>query len=260
MAVRRFNYTNRKRIRRKDIHLIIHENDGSVSFDLEKLRLVSYDLPSNADIWIEAYREEKWLRSSAGKVEEPLLLTNVDISVFGVADGVKFRLKIISSDARAGLILAGADSIQPTRPDVEEDNQKPLLPVIPDSDLDELVFKVNFDVPGPNLHVNNKIPNWPMFVKSDIFISLALPTILREIMSRILLPAGSFSDDDDLRGWEHDWIELARSLPGVHEFPEGAADEPDNEDQLEMWIDEVVRAFCRNFRTLKSALQFCHLR
>lgn len=255
MAVRHLNYTGRQRIRKRDIGISITENNSLLAFDLKKLDLSDYNLPEGAKIWVEPYRQSIWKRINAGTVGVQAFPTDIDISEFGVADNVRFRIKVSSTKGRNGLILAAADAVKPSRPRIEEDNRKSLLPVIPDKDLDDQIYKVDFDVNGPNLLINNKIPNHRFFIKSEKFISLALPSILREILGKILLQ-DYFTDDDDVIDWKHDWIKFARSLPGIIDLPGEDMDDDEKSDAMEEWIDEAVRAFCREQRILAFALKF----
>src|SRR5437879_6032568 len=71
--IRRLHYTGRIRIHRTDVRLVSREDQGAVSFDAE-LRLGEYDLPPEALVFIEAYRQTNWMRfpfGTAGAIQPP---------------------------------------------------------------------------------------------------------------------------------------------------------------------------------------------
>ena len=59
---RRFNYTGRIRIRRKDLTICLREQDGILSFDADLSALVDYELPPESFVFVEAYRQTNWMR------------------------------------------------------------------------------------------------------------------------------------------------------------------------------------------------------
>lgn len=249
MAVRRFNYTGRKRILRKDISIIIHEDSAAVSFDLKKLNLGDYGFPNDAVIYVEAYRQTDLMRFDAGTAGSPQFLADKVLAEFDTAAVVRFRIKVISLDGERGLLIGLADKLRPVRPDIEEDNRKPLLDVQLSKSLGEQIFRIDF-VRVPILLINQKVGDWRALARSPAFTSLVLPSVLREILIRAIFRE-EIRDMDDTSHWGTQWLKFARSLPGMHELPEKTEDREADNDSWDDWVDDAVDAFCRFERLFK---------
>ena len=52
--IRRFNYTDRLRIRRSDVRIVLREEDGKLEFDADLRALADYDLPPDSLVFVEA--------------------------------------------------------------------------------------------------------------------------------------------------------------------------------------------------------------
>lgn len=249
MPVRHFNYTGRQRIHRDDVQVVVWNNDNhlycNVSVDLSE-----YDLPKNASVSMEAYRQTSWMRFDCGKVKSNQELRNKVLTEFDCPDGVKFRFRVTSSGEPAALLLAEADAVKPLLRDEEEEERIPLLPVRPGEDLDEEVFRLNFDA-RPFLHVNPKIGDWRQVTRHPGFASLVYPSALRQVLDRIFYVEEHFhtSDIDD---WRSQWLCFACSLPGIQDLPEEDAEE----FKIDDWIDEVIRAFCKQFDIMTRFTEF----
>src|SRR4051794_24066418 len=60
---RTFNYTGRRKIARKDLSFVVKRNSDGWWFDAE-LKLAEYRFPRNAEVWIEAHRQNLWMQWS----------------------------------------------------------------------------------------------------------------------------------------------------------------------------------------------------
>src|SRR2546427_8452930 len=58
---RTFNYTGRRKIGRKDVSITLRQEKSTWVFDAE-LRLADYHFPRNAEIWVEAHRQNLWMQ------------------------------------------------------------------------------------------------------------------------------------------------------------------------------------------------------
>jgi len=250
VAIRRLNYTGRKRIRREDVCITIFESDDSPPRFEARLNLGTYELPHEAQVFVEAYRQTTWMRFRFGTVgnvqpEDPLLLTD-----FGSPEGVLFRVRVSSLENPRGKLLAEADRIHPRKPDEQEQSRIPLLSVVPSADLGEEVFRVDFS-DRPILLVNAKIPDWKVATRTPVFVSLVYPAVLREILARILHLGhpGEIEEDGD---WHSQWLRFATLLPGM------STDVPasDNQEAADRWIDEAVGAFCRQHKMMQHFAQY----
>jgi hypothetical protein len=244
MPVRTINYTNRRRIRREDARISIREERGDALFDAN-LHLADYDLPAEARVFVEAYRDTHYMRFDFGVVGA---LRNPDDRVlrdFDSAEGVKFRVKVVTAADPCGLLLAEADQIRPRRSTDEDANRISLLPARPSWDLGEEVWQIEFDDDETWILVNANLGNWMAMARDPAFMSLVYPGAFRTILWRILHLEGH-RDTEDMDDWRSRWLCFAVNLPGVDNPPR-----EQEEGRLDDWIDSAVSAFCRchNIRT-----------
>lgn len=244
MAIRRLNFTERKRLRQTDIRIVVNRGAGSAAtFDAE-LDLGNYGLPDNALVFVEAYRQTAWMRFDFGMIGLLRAPENRHLIEFDSPDAILFRVRVTAGTGEKGLLLAEADGIRTQDPDEQEGKRVPLLPVKSDAGLGEQVYKVDFS-DRPILLVNKKVGDWRGAVSDPVFVALVFPSVLREILTRIL-KVDEYDDPEDPDDWHAQWLRLALRLNGNREVP----DTKKTED-LEDWIDDAVLSFANRFRTLK---------
>lgn len=258
-GTRRFNYTRRRRISRQHISIAVHDLGNSAPPHFEAvLQLGTYDLPSDAMVFLEAYRQAAYQRFDFGSVG--LLTPPPDrlLTEFGGAEGVQFRLKVVErSDSVAGhaardrpaRIIAQADRIRPT----QAGSRRSLLPVDP-WDVRDQVWQLEIDEEtGPLLKISRHLaPDRHALVRSPPFETLVLPEVLKTILSRALTD-GVPDADESADTWQWKWVHLACDLMGVMEPPLEVEDSP---DAAERWVSEVVARFCRQHRISTTFLNW----
>ncbi|HEX9723992.1 MAG TPA: hypothetical protein VGC53_06885 [Vicinamibacteria bacterium] len=244
MSIRRLNYTGRKRIRQTDCQINLEAEEGGVSRFRADIRLDGYELPPNALVFVEAYRQTSWMRFRFGTVgqirpwDEPRLID------FSSSEGVLFRVRVTSQFAPRGVLLAEADRIRPRRADREDEDREPLLPARPVENLGAQIYKVDFQY-EPILLINKDVGDWQGLTQDRTFQALALPVVLREILTRIL-HIEKYTELDDEVDWKSKWLRLATRLPGVTDPPlEGEG------DRIDDWIDDAVASFSRKFKIME---------
>ncbi len=247
MSIRRINSTGRKKIRRENARIIVREDggDGALTFDAI-LDLGEYDLPGDAHVFVEAYRQTTFMRFPHGTVsspqpphDEPRLLTE-----FATRDGLLFRVKVTSSDGRPGVLLAEADRIPISDDEEQPDNRVALLPAVP-YDLGQETWRVDFNgAGGPQLLVNTRVGDWKTVARSPAFRSLVYPAAMRQILWHIY-KVEECRDVDDPDAWQSRWLAFAATLPGVGLPPAGG-----EEDDWSDWIDGAVASFSRQHQLL----------
>jgi hypothetical protein len=236
--LRRFNYTGRKKILHEHVPISLTGSKPLWGFDIDLSHVGSYELPSTARIYVEAYEQAAYMRfdfGTIGSVAPPPKESRV-LSEFEGSDSVRFRVKVVDHSAEAKL-LAEADGILPLAPEETEQNRLPLLPVR-HYDLGQELWKIGFEEGTenrPTLLVNNFIEDRTAFVRSPAFTSLAWPAILREILVRILV-IEDYRELDDRNDWRCLWLQFART------FIPGRALPPEREESFE-WIADAVTAF-----------------
>lgn len=239
MPARTINYTNRKRIRREDARITIREDKDEISFDAS-LHLADYQLPPEACIFVEAYRQTQYMRFDFGRVGASRIPADRALQDYGTADGVLFRVKVVTSDEPHGLLLAEADQIRPKKSTDEDENRIPLLPVKSDDSLEDEIWRIEFDDHQTLLLINAKLGNKNAVARHPLFISLVYPSVVRTILGRIL-HEDEVRETDNMDNWCSRWLRFASSLPGVGDPP------GENEKiHLENWIDNAAKAFCRH--------------
>jgi len=248
---RRFNYTNRQRIRRNDLVFSIFEDDQGLPKFHADIDLTDYGLPSDAKVWVETYDRNAFMRFPFGVAESPGNETPTTLEAFSGTDSFYFRVKVVDKDARSRL-LASADSISPVRHDDEDETAKSLLRVTT-RDLGPVPWELEFPVADhPLLVINNQIDAGKSLARSNQFFqALVFPAIVEQILRRILLedeykPSAEI-DDDDM--WKEGWLEFAGSLPGSSRMP---TDQDISKDEIEKWIEDSRTAFCQELNAIKK--------
>lgn len=236
MTVRTLNYTNRLRLRREDIDiLILTTNLGEYAFDAA-LRLEKYKLLDEAKVFVEAYRQTHWMRFNFGSVTSLSPPKNRTLSIFDNVDGILFRVRVTSTSASNGLLLAEGDRIPFRSKDEKPQRRIPLLPVVPE-DLKDEICKVSYEGSGPELIVNSSLGNWRGLARDPVVIALIYPLVLRDVLSRVCYIENDF-DLDDRSDWRTRWCKFAELLPGMDVYPEDI-------NEREDWIDSAVASFAR---------------
>lgn len=247
--LRRFNYTGRKKISREDVVIALTGAKPTWGFNADLSKLSDYELPTDARVFVEAYEQAAYMRfdfGTVGSLAAPAEPARV-LTEFEGSDNVHFRVKVVDPSAEAKL-LAEADGILPLSQEEEQQKKLPLLPVR-HHDLGQELWRIEFPEDAqsvPTLLVNIEIADRTAFVRTPAFMSLAWPSILREILTRILKVENikSFEEGDE---WTCRWLQFARSLvPGLAP--------PKNLDMEDEWIAGVVSAFAQKF-TLLSRFQ-----
>jgi hypothetical protein len=242
--IRRINYTGRQRISRDDVKIVVYEKSGSSACFEAKLDLASYDLPADAIVFVEAYRQTFLMRFDFGTCLEIEPPSERFLTEFESTEGILFRVKATSQSPEQGKLLAEADRIPFRRAEEEDEERVPLLPVRSE-DLGYVISKVDF-TDRPELLVNSSLGDWRGAAISPVFVSLIYPQALREILTRILRIEG-YHDTDDPEDWRSKWLRYSTLLPGIAEPPE-----EDEEAPLDDWIDEVVAAFSKKNEILQK--------
>jgi len=236
--IRRFNYTGRKKILRDDVPISLTGEKPLWSFNADLGALITYDLPLESRVYVEAYEQTSYMRFDFGTIGNIKSLSpeNRVLTEFEGSDGVRFRVKVVDASPDAKL-LGEADGILPLSPEEAEQNKLPLLP-IRSHDLGQEVWRIDFQdgvQDRPTLLVNQYIDDRTAFVRSPAFMSLAWPALLREILVKILV-IDKHQDTDELGEWRSMWLNFAKR------FVPGKAIPADIE-MADEWISEAVSAF-----------------
>lgn len=232
----RLNFTGRRKISRHHATISVTGIGGIETFTAE-LQLGKYGFPDSANVIVEAYRQLELLRFDFGTVGHLTPPANCRLSEFGTLAGLRFRVKVVSTEEPRGRLLAVADRINPRNQQQQSLARVPLLAVRA-QDLGREVWRLDFS-DEPLLLVNPRVVPKKNLVESIEFQTLALPEILRSILNRILL-VEKVRTADDSDDWTSRWLRFAESMPGV-----GKAPDADNPEADVDWIDAAISSFCR---------------
>jgi hypothetical protein len=241
--LRTLNYTGRERILRKDVSIELRHGDGAaLSFDAD-LRLATYNLPSDARVFVEAYRQTNWMRFDFGRASSPHAQSDCLLGQFDSPDGILFRVRVTSADG-SGLLLGEADEVPLLSAQQTDEDKVCLLPVKPEN-LGHEIWRLDFSRDRPVLAVNRRVEDWRAFARSPIFVALALPGALRQVFIRIL-HVDKHNDTEDLDDWRSRWLSYATTVLNTTQPP----DPSDQPGIIDDWIDSAVESFCRKFHIM----------
>ncbi len=246
--IRRLNYTGRLRIRRKDVRVSLKEGNGAISFDADLSGLADYELPSDASVFVEAYRQTVWMRFSFGRVDAISPPADRILSEFDTPEGILFRVKV-TPNGEIHKLIAEADRIPLVKTEQDEANKTPLLPVRPQKLGDE-VFRVDFSGTRPLLLINSELGDWRSIAKSPAFAAFAYPAILREILVRVLV-VDEHDDDANPDDWRSQWVRFSKLFCGLGDLPA-----PGATDDRFYWIDTAIAAFAKRKQIKERFMDF----
>lgn len=239
--IRKFNYTGRRRIPRSRVNIQLVPAGDYPSFDAE-LDLAGLDLPEDAAVFVEAYDKSSYMRFGYGTVAKQGAPQNRVLNELQSRDAIFFRVKVVDMTARHGRVLAIADGLPPVKLKEQASERESLLHVR-FSNLGEEVWRLDFTGDMPILELNQELSDIGLreTVRSDdLFVSLVLPAVFRQILTQIVVVEEHTETSGD--DWRSMWLRFVRQL-GVELDIIG-----EGEYARAIWIDrEAVAAFCRRF-------------
>ncbi len=242
MPSRRIHFTGRRRIAAGDVTINLRNEAIPLAFSIPHLSLQRYKLPPEALVRVEAHHHTIYMPFELGTVADLIIPENLVLTEFDSPDGLRFRLKVTSvTEPTTGQLLAEGSGISPIWVDGGEES---LLPVQP-ADLGQEVFRLSLE-DKPVLLINENITQWREVARSEYFVSLVYPMVLRSLLTELLHT--DIPDLDDSEDWRSLWLRFAENLPGVAGLP----DHYDDDDIIGEWVEEAVSAFCRSQRLYDS--------
>ena len=243
---RTFNYTNRRKIERRDVQIVLREDKEGLTFDADLERIGptgSYRFPAAAVVFVEAYRQNQWMQFVFGTVAAIRPPLDRRLAEFESPEGLLFRVRVVlPKEPERHKLVGEADQIPFVKAGDAEDRRKPIIE--PQSaPLDQLLWKLDLDHDVPRLLVNqNALPTWRDFARNPFFVSLVYPEVLRQVLTRALIGPDALDndEDDESPSWQRDWVNFACKLGGMCELPEA-----EDEERRREWIDAAAAAFAR---------------
>ncbi|MRJ45811.1 hypothetical protein KF946_12165 [Idiomarina loihiensis] len=240
--LRKLNFTDRKKIERREAIFSITENGANREFEV----LFDLDLkgiPENASLYVEGYHKETRQRYSFGTVATQKPPSNRLLDEIDLSGETLFRVLIIDESGMHGKILASGEGF--TAGGSSTGDAKSLL-AVEVKDLGHEVWKLEFNHElEPELYLDRKIPDAINRISDDqLFQSLIIPAAFRQILAFYLW------ESEDLESEIRDeWMKFAEIFGGKppHE----------NDDVTEkfMWIDEVISGFSEKYRFCEGLVE-----
>jgi len=245
--IRRFNYTSRSRIQKSDVIITFDTSTKPLSFDAQ-LNFDKYSFDPMANVFIEVYRGNSFMRFHCGTVGNIDIPSNCDLSEIEGAEFARFRVKVV--EKKSGKLIAFSSTLTPNR-GVDEDKQREsLLPLDVTTDLNSQIWKVKFENEGIRLQVNNRIKGIGNIEKDKGFQSLIFPAVVREVLTHIIYVERYRYDREDEDSPWNKWLKFIKDFY-PEEYP-GPYEENSDEQDLTNWIDEAVEAFCSKNKVKNS--------
>lgn len=250
MTIRRLNYTNRQKISRNDVAVVV---DGAsppvarVDYDLAE-----YDFPDDSAVFLEAYapQESFGARVQVGLAPHPDPNGQLDLGQFGAPRELLFRLKVIAPDG-SGKLLGKADQLKASDDAAERPEGRSLLPVV-SADLGHRLWWLELDeTDQPTLVISERIGDHKALARTPTFAWLVLPAVLRKC-----LEAAVETVDEESEGDEGVATPLARWLKlGALLARRPAPDATDDQHERDEWVSDAVNAFCRDHKLMQRYLE-----
>ena len=238
--IKNFNYTDRKRITRKQARIEIEEGaEKNVALDLD---LSAHGFPDDARVFIDAFTSGSPIvhRLDWGTVASPSPPPDRSLKRFGDRN-LFFDLRVVEPDGGAGRLLGLAERV-PAGGDRGQDPDRDHEALLPVNfvDLGEQLWKVSFAHDLPWLEINSEISTLSRSITTNpAFLSLVLPEVVRKILTQILIRDEVDDPDGDDGSWRSKWLKW-----GMQRHPHGEKPQEDATG-YDGWIDDVVEEFCR---------------
>lgn len=242
----RFNYTGRKKILRESVSATLNElSNGKVAPTI-KIDLSSYELPSDAPVFIEFYSSGFLKRDQYGTCEEPVRKLPSQFSSTGQTAELKVRLKVLDPALGSHKILG---LMKGARPEEEKQASAPAresLLALKAADLYGQVWRI---VPSigqdehPELLIDKRFGDHQVLATTDWFQAMVMPAALEQILTDIIVihEFSSYEDDSIWSGW----LRFALHYSPIKEIPKINSEDDSTRQEAVEWISEVVRSWAQ---------------
>ncbi len=254
MAVRNLNHTGRRKIPQHRVALRVNQGaDGEIRFEID-FTWGSMKFEGDPKIRVEAYNKDLSLGFDCGTVNKCVVPSQNVITNLGAAGEVKFRVKIVK-DSDPPLVLARVDGLHPEGEDDNQEDKDSIISVMA-VDLGSVTWRLDYppEITGkPILYINKTIADGINKIKKDpVYAALILPTIVRQVFTKIVLDKIDCPEDeeplDNPDSWHRRWVQYAESEMSVAE-PDW--DDIQDLEGAEQYIDEVTQEVSRTFDLLE---------
>lgn len=245
------NFTNRIDLDRDEFSLeLFRQHKKSPSFSFELLPEVASEFPGSSVIRVQAYlgsREESFEFGSIQNAE----FGKRQIQSFTSDDDIRFRIMIVDTQQKRGLLLGFADNVRPNSN--SQSGSESIIPVLIDK-LDGEVYRIQFDGEnGPLAVLNESLDNElnqgikAVFRANPYFRALVLPSIMREVLTHIYIVFGEDYPSDEAPNWVIKWDAFAKNH-NPEPLPEYDPRDPEPRRQ---WVNNAISNCASSFDAVK---------
>lgn len=244
--IKHVNFTGRRRIPRDCVEVVLY--DGAPRRFDARIDLQETKLPDGAKVFLEAMRagSSAIQRFDCGRIGSLVLQTRSLDDVDG--DNVFFALKVVDDSERVGRILGLAENIRPKQADKRTpEGRQGILPIVPAA-LGQELWRVEFtNASRVTLLVNEELSDAKDRLRTDPLWQAAIYPAAVRIILKEALSMGATGDREEDEQWASDWLRFGR---GLH--PDNASPPVEDEEQRDVWIEEVAAAFCSHHKLMEK--------
>jgi len=244
--MRRFNFTDRKKILNQDINIRLTSELNQIPVIDIAVDLDNYDFPSSAGVFLEAQWKTSLQRVKLGEVHNTVRSFGVLLDTFSDSQHLKFRIKVVNESE--GRLLGVANNVKSFNKNNEfGDNQKSILPVVSkDLSATGLLWRINRTDTDAILEVEKELGSREQIVRSLCFRGFILPAAMRQILMDIVKDDwdDELTDPDDL---STRWLLFVREMGGANPEPESTNEE---------WLDDTLRLLANRIGVRKDIIKY----
>jgi hypothetical protein len=240
---RTFNYTGRIRIDKQNVQLDVENVGGTVRAD-GRIRFEEPTRYGPAACVLLYFRRGPVRRSvQLGPLRPEMRFSEV-LPDFQDPEGVSVDVRVYDADDLARRLLGLARRIKGGS---QDDPSRTSLLTTRIGDFELPVWRVDLDFDGgPYLEISKRCGDFRRLARSEEFLALVLPAVVREIAEDLLVTQSyddDYEEEDDRPAL---WMRFLTSLPGVDEF------RPDmDSDQRGELVGQMEAAFAREADVLR---------
>jgi hypothetical protein len=255
-ARREINFTGRMAIDASSIKAAaVTGADGQscqLEFQLSLRPEIENQLPPNASIYVDAFRDNVSKRFSWGTVATPVAPIDRALDHLDATDGFYLKVTIVVSGNAdlPGRIAAVSSRLALS---TSGTSQQSLLPNVGEPEMVGELWQLSFQADGPVVKVNSQlVSDRHSFVSSPAFLTLAMPVIIREVLTWAI-GDGRPSEEDWTRSRGH-WLVWALDLIRSNDLPEDLYSEDQGQEGRQEFITHVLREFDDQHKLMQKNL------
>lgn len=239
MTGRRFNYTGRRRITRDRVNAAVLRGESSPELTA-KVDLDGLGFDPSDRVVIEVYLQSVIERLELGDADAPRALVAVPLRRFTEVEGLRCRVKVISTEGPdAGRLSGVADKLRPDGDDEDQQTGRSLLPFVADTGLGQRVWRLDTSGDTPIVQVNPMGGQWRSIVREPHFAQLVMPEILERVVRWVAANRVGDEDEGPVADWTAFFDDLGADTDALVQTAE--------DEDIENVADDIVTGFSARY-------------